>query len=244
MRECSKSIIRRLHDPNFMRSYFLGDGLDIGGKPDPLALYRELFPVMTSVRTWDIENGDAQFMTGVADASFDFVHSSHCLEHMRDPAEALGNWLRILKPGGHLIITVPDEDLYEQGEFPSAFNRDHKWTFTVYKTQSWSDKSVNIIDLFGSLGVDCDIRRIEVIDATYRHTLPRYDQSLTPVAESAIEIVVRKRAANEIANKGRLPLSNQPDEEIRIHLNQYRDDQKTLRANNQSASPFHNKSPL
>jgi hypothetical protein len=27
---------------------------------------------------------------------------------------------------------VPDEDLYEQGVFPSTFNADHKWTFTVY----------------------------------------------------------------------------------------------------------------
>lgn len=244
MRECSKSIIRRLHDPNFIRSYFKGDGLDIGGKPDPLVLYRELFPLMSSVRTWDLEDGDAQYMNGVADSSFDFIHSSHCLEHMRDPAEALGNWLRILKPGGHLIITVPDEDLYEQGQFPSTFNRDHKWTFTIKKTDSWSPNSINVLDLFGALGMECDIRRIELIDTAFRYGLPRYDQTLTPVAESAIEIVVRKRTAEEVANKGRVPSAQQPEEEIRIHLNQYRDDQKTLRANNQSAPPFLNKSPV
>ena len=30
---------------------------------------------------------------------------------MRDPATALANWFRTVKPGGHLIVTVPDEDL-------------------------------------------------------------------------------------------------------------------------------------
>src|SRR5262249_19674846 len=133
MKECSKSIQRRLADPNFAARYFVGDGLDVGGKPDPLNIYRELFVRMGTVRTWDLEDGDAQLLTGVEDDSVDFVHSSHCLEHLRDPREGLANWLRVVRPGGHLIVTVPDEDLYEQGVFPSTFNRDHKWTFTVLK---------------------------------------------------------------------------------------------------------------
>src|SRR3546814_12230808 len=67
-------------------------------------------------------------------------------------SEGLRNWFRILKPGGHLIVTVPDEDLYEQGIFPSAYNPDHKWTFTIWKAASWSPKSRNLIDLVRSLG--------------------------------------------------------------------------------------------
>lgn len=46
MKECSKSIARRLSSPNFMRRYFAGSGLYIGGKPDPLSLYVELFPLI------------------------------------------------------------------------------------------------------------------------------------------------------------------------------------------------------
>ena len=147
MKECSKSIQRRLADSNFMRRYFVGNGLDIGGKPDPLSLYRELFPLMGHVKTWDREDGDAQFLNGLADGSLDFVHSSHCLEHLADPAEGLRNWMRVVREGGHLVITVPDEDLYEQGSFPSTFNLDHKWTFTIFKTRSWSDRSINLLDL-------------------------------------------------------------------------------------------------
>src|SRR3546814_15547357 len=122
MKECSKSIARRLADPNFAGRYFIGKGIDIGGAPDPLFLYEELFPRMEEVRVWDVADGDGQLMEGVADESYDFVHSSHCLEHLRDPEEGLRNWFRILKPGGQLIVTVPDEDLYEQGIFPHAYN--------------------------------------------------------------------------------------------------------------------------
>ncbi len=183
MKECSKSIMRRLYDANFMNRYFVGNGIDIGGAPDPLGLYRELFPKMEDVRVWDLADGDAQIMEGVADESFDFVHSSHCLEHLHDPAEGLGNWFRIIKPGGHLIVTVPDEDLYEQGIFPSTYNADHKWSFTIYKATSWNDKSRNLFDLIAKLGNEADVQKIEQLNASFRYSLPRFDQTLTPIAE-------------------------------------------------------------
>jgi SAM-dependent methyltransferase len=245
MKECSKSIVRRLADSNFTRRYFVGRGVDIGGKPDPLALYTELFPLLEEVRTWDWEDGDAQVMAGVPDASFDFVHSSHCLEHLVDPYAGLASWFRVLRPGGHLIITVPDEDLYEQGEFPSTFNRDHKWTFTVHKTASWSERSVNLLDLLRSLGAAADILRLEVLHASYRFELPRYDQTLSPVGECGIEFVVRKRDTRELADRGRWRRSTeQPGRELRIHLNQHRDDLQTLKRANQSQPPFSNDAPL
>jgi SAM-dependent methyltransferase len=181
MKECSKSIPRRLADVNFSRRYFVGRGVDIGGKPDPLALYRPLFEKVTDIRTWDLEDGDAQLMAGVPDGHFDFVHSSHCLEHLVDPAAGLAQWLRVTHAGGHLVITVPDEDLYEQGVFPSTFNRDHKWTFTIHKRASWSERSLNVIDLVLGLGEQAELVRLEQLSATYRYDLPRYDQTLAPV---------------------------------------------------------------
>lgn len=205
MKECSKSIMRRLSDPNFATRYFIGDGIDIGGAPDPLGIYRELFPRMGSVRTWDLQDGDAQFMEGVEDETYDFVHSSHCLEHLHDPAEGLGNWFRILKPGGHMVLTVPDEDMYEQGIFPSTYNSDHKWSFTVFKTSSWNDKSRNMVDLLTGLGEAADIQKIERLTASFRYDLPRFDQTLTPIGECGIEIILRKRPVEEIQFGGRRP---------------------------------------
>ena len=241
MKECSKSISRRLADSNFTCKYFAGEGLDIGGKPDPLSLYSELFCQVTSIRTWDWEDGDAQFLAGVVDGAFDFVHSSHCLEHLVEPIIGLANWLRVVRPGGHLIVTVPDEDLYEQGIFPSTFNRDHKWTFTAFKTESWSPKSVNVLDLVRGLGSEAELVRMEQLSVTYRYDLPRFDQTLTPVGECGIEFVIRKRPSAEIADRGRWrrPLA-QPERELRLHLNQYRDDMKRMKDANLGAVPFTN----
>lgn len=245
MKECSKSITRRLSDPNFINRYFAGSGLDIGGKPDPLALYQELFCRMGDVRTWDWEDGDAQFLASIADRKFDFVHSSHCLEHLVDPREGLRNWLRVVRPEGYLVVTVPDEDLYEQGVFPSTFNHDHKWTFTILKSRSWSERSLNVVDLIRELGDSAELVRLEQLSSTYRFDLPRYDQTLTPIGECGIEFVVRKRPEAEIAERGRWRRpSSQPGREVRLQLNQYRNDLQTLKRTNETAPPFTDDKPL
>jgi SAM-dependent methyltransferase len=244
MREQTKSLNRRITDSRFLRTYFVGNGIDIGGFPDPLSLYSEFFPLMTSLKVWDLPDGDAQFMSGVADEDFDFTHSSHCLEHLVDPFDGLKNWFRITKPGGHLILTVPEEDLYEQGYWPSTFNSDHKWTFTVHKMKSWSPKSINIIDLLTSLGPQADIRSISVEDNLYRYNLPRYDQTSTPISESAIEFVVRKRTREESKSSGIRSVKLQPPEEIRRYLNQYKDDYQNLKRSNLNSTPFINEADL
>ena len=206
MKECSKSIARRIREPNFINRYFVGDGLDVGGAPDPLALYREFFPRMRGSKIWDREDGDAQKLEGVEDNSQDFLHSSHCLEHLEDPEEGLLNWFRVVKPGGHLIITVPDEDLYEQGQFPSTYNGDHKWTFTILKTKSWSPCSINLIDLAAGLGATAEILKLQKLDDSFRYSLPRFDQTMTPVGECGIELILRKRPDEEAAYGGRKPV--------------------------------------
>ncbi|MFT6581929.1 MAG: SAM-dependent methyltransferase [Alphaproteobacteria bacterium] len=209
--------MRRLNEPNFITRYFLGDGVDIGGAPDPLSMYAELFPMMRSVRVWDLKDGDAQNMAGVKDETYDFVHSSHCLEHIVDPEIGLRNWFRIIKPGGHLIVTVPDEDLYEQGIFPSTNNADHKWTFTIFKTNSWSNVSRNLVELLANLGGQADILKLELLHWTHRYALPRFDQTLTPVGEAGIEFVIRKRPPAEVIDGGRMPLEGQmPDNAFRL----------------------------
>lgn len=245
MKECSKSIQRRLTDSNFVRRYFVGEGLDIGGKPDPLSLYKEFFPLIDKIRTWDWEDGDAQFLKGVADESLGFVHSSHCLEHLVDPMEGLRNWFRVIRENGYLVITVPDEDMYEQGVFPSTFNRDHKWTFTIFKTKSWSNRSINLLDIVRELGNAAEIVKIEQLSACYRFELPRYDQTLTPVAECGIELVLRKRLEAEVAVGGRwVRATGQPEREMRLHLNQYKDDIQTLKKSNNGHQPFKNDTAL
>ncbi len=204
MKETSKAVARRLRHPDFVTRYLVGQGLDIGGGGDPIGLYAELFPGLKGARIWELTDGDPQFLTGVADNSLDFVHAALMLQRMADPREALRHWFRVLRPGGHMVLTVPDEDMYEQGHWPSRFNHDNRWTFSVFKTKSWSPVSLNLIEVVQVLGVQADIRRLEVLDSGYRHGLPRFDQTLTPVAECAIELVIRKRPQAETVAGGRI----------------------------------------
>ncbi len=200
MHESSKSIFHKIKDSRYATRYLIGDGIDIGAGPDCIAQYHEFFPLMRSCRAWDKPDGDAELMASIADNTFDFVHSSHCLEHMRNVENALSNWLRILKPGGHLICIIPDEDLYEQGVFPSKFNYDHKHTFTIYKQSSPIKVSINLIELLSQLSIPVQIKKIELLDATYRYELARQlrankqitDQTQTPIGECAIEFILQK----------------------------------------------------
>lgn len=73
-------------------------------------------------------------MPAVPDGSMDAVWSSHNLEHLapHEVPRALGEFLRVLRPGGHLLLTVPDiqavarlvaedrvdEPLYQSGAGP------------------------------------------------------------------------------------------------------------------------------
>ncbi len=201
----AKALVRRMADMRYATRFFVGSGIDIGAGSDPLSLYAEQFPLMTALRVWDMPDGDAQKLASIPDESLDFAHSSHCLEHMVDPMAALQRWFAVVKPGGHLVLLIPDEDLYEQGIWPSNKNTDHKWTFALYKKRSWSAKSINVLAMLTQLPASAETVKLEKLDASYRYRLPPLDQTLTPIGECGIEIVLRKRLPAEIEAGGRLP---------------------------------------
>jgi SAM-dependent methyltransferase len=193
MKETSKAISRRLGDPLFMRAV-KGVGIDIGAGKDPLNANGE-FGVDCRVIPFDIENGEAQtinqyFPTGY----FDFLYSSHCLEHLKDIKEAFNSWIGVIKPGGYGIIVVPDEDLYEQGFWHSKWaGVGHRHTFTIKKDISWSPVSINVLDFF-SVGYCSEIQTLSVrlIDNGYDYSVFDFDQTAGK-AEAAIELIFRKK---------------------------------------------------
>jgi SAM-dependent methyltransferase len=189
--ETGKAIARRSHDARFVARYYLGFGIDIGSGNDSLAHYGGLFPGCHAITSWDKAQGDAMLMEGVPDNAYDFVNSSHCLEHLTNPYIAINNWIRITKPGGHLIIVVPDADLYERGKWPSEANPDHKFRFTTTAHGS-RDGMVSVLDMLADR-VDVRVLKIELLDLCYFYEIaPCPDQSAIPCTEPAIEIVMRK----------------------------------------------------
>ncbi len=88
-----------------------GNGLDVGcgaGKirPEAIGVDRRPFPHVQ----W---TGDAAGALPFIDGCQDYVYSSHFLEHVAGPLAVLNEWLRVLKPGGHLVLYLPHKDLYK-----------------------------------------------------------------------------------------------------------------------------------
>ncbi len=51
---------------------------------------------------------EATDLHGIGDHRYDFVLSSHNLEHISNPVKALKEWIRVVKAGGVIIVLLPD----------------------------------------------------------------------------------------------------------------------------------------
>lgn len=193
MNEQSKAAKRRFNDGNFHSKYFRGVGIDIGAGNDTLGNNIHAFPGIRRVKAWDMPDGDAQHLETITNNQYDFAHSSHSLEHMVDWKIALDNWIRVVKPGGYIVITVPEESMYEKNVWPSQFNSDHKWSFTM-RNDSSMPKSVNVLDLAKYVNDRATVEKIELINQFYYNEGidPAVDQTLLPNTECCIEIILRK----------------------------------------------------
>ena len=96
--------------------YCTGDGIDIGFGGDPItpaAVRIDLPNQYGAVGDHPVQlRGDAADLRWFRDGTLDFVFSSHVLEDFHDTEAVLREWLRVLKPGGRLIIFCPDENRF------------------------------------------------------------------------------------------------------------------------------------
>lgn len=116
--------------------YCRGVGLDIGAGAYP---FRDALPIRDLVnyqyangkqakRLQPLKNApNAYDLSIFHDGVFDYIFSSHCLEHLDRPWDALTEWLKKLKSGGILFLYLPhpDMELWRAGG-PWVGNA-HKW---------------------------------------------------------------------------------------------------------------------
>jgi ubiquinone/menaquinone biosynthesis C-methylase UbiE len=77
------------------------DSMDTVYKKSEMELCGEMLPVDI------VAPGDS---VPVRDESYDFVVSSHVLEHFTNPIKAVVEWFRIIRPGGVIFMIVPDKE--------------------------------------------------------------------------------------------------------------------------------------
>lgn len=170
----------RREKEGFFTAYCQGRGLDIGYGGDLL---------VPNCQGWDMEHGDAQLLQGLKNESYDFVYSSHTLEHMVDPVVALRNWWRVLKPSGYLLLYIPHRDLYEKREcLPSRWNLDHKHFFLLGRDALPDTK--DIMRLIAESFTDYQV--IYAKECSDGHTITVPD--LHSDGEYSIEVVLKKSA--------------------------------------------------
>ena len=176
--ETTKAHSRRVKE-GFFKNYCEGVGLDIGFGSDLIT---------KDAKGYDFEHGDAQYLKGVKDSSYDFVYASHTIEHLPDPAEGIKNWFRVVKPGGYMILYLPHRDLYEKKKtLPSRFNHDHRHFFLIVRDEL--PDTIGIVPLIERTLNDFEI--IYAKECSEGHTIT--DPDIHSDGEFSIEVVIRKK---------------------------------------------------
>jgi SAM-dependent methyltransferase len=68
----------------------------------------DLYPEIFRLQGVDIHHGNLDAELPFSDRSFDYITCLEGLEHIENPQQAMREFARVLKPGGHLIVSVPN----------------------------------------------------------------------------------------------------------------------------------------
>jgi ubiquinone/menaquinone biosynthesis C-methylase UbiE len=194
MAETSKAHQRRLK-AGWFKKYIKGDIIDIGvGRIDT---HDGADIVHPDAVAHDKDICDAHEMIVYPDNSFDCVHASHIIEHLNDPVTAVINWFRILKPGGHLIISAPHRDLYERRKtLPSNWNLDHKFFILPNECEPPHTFSLSGIIHQALKGLPYSIVYFDVANTTTNTDKP--DEHAN--GEFSIEAIIKKNETSNYTN--------------------------------------------
>ncbi len=156
--------INQTGEDKLLRVFKNKSGIEIGG---PSPIFSAELPIYTVIKSLDgcnfssntvwegsIEKGfnynyyqnkkgyqyisEASDLNEVSSGKYDFLLASHCLEHCANPLKTVKEWLRVIKPGGYILLILPDKH----------YTFDHKRPVTTFKHLSDDfDKDIDESDL-------------------------------------------------------------------------------------------------
>lgn len=143
-------------------SYCVGNGIDIGSGGDPVVSsaiqvdlvesafenYGHVFSATVPIQ-WRGDGRNLPFK----DEVLDYVYSSHLLEDFLDWTPLLTEWIRVLKPGGNLVIIVPDKFMFNE------CIRLHGGGNASHKHESYEGELTSVIQNYGKFQVVYDKRQ-------------------------------------------------------------------------------------
>lgn len=203
MMEAMKAQRRRLAEDGAMNTpvfdrwwhnIFSGHGADIGSGDDPFDISPWLHCQSCTHFNLPDGGGDSvnKFLGRIP--LFDFLVSSQVLEHALDPVVMLKSWIALLKPGGHIVATVPDYSLYEHARFPSQYNAGHKstWSLDAFHLPPKGSVHCKLPEWLNQF--QAEILLCRLVDTNYNYHLVDIDQTLRAEdnVEAFIEFVLRK----------------------------------------------------
>ena len=131
----------------FASMFCVGDGLDIGGTRECSFLGAKAINTIFN---------DGFHATNLPPGKYDYIFSSHCLEHIENYLETLLYWREHLREGGVLFLYLPHPDIVYW--WPSNCKK-HEWIFSpgqivlALKVLGFKDIICSERDLFWSFAV-------------------------------------------------------------------------------------------
>jgi ubiquinone/menaquinone biosynthesis C-methylase UbiE len=130
----------------FVTEGLIGKGLRVIAVDQSASMLEQMRSKFSTSNSVEYRLGRAESLP-VGDDTVDYVFANMYLHHVESPANAIGEMVRILKPGGRLVITDLDEHSFE---FLRTEQRDCWLGFKREDVQGWLSQAG-----LGMVATDC-----------------------------------------------------------------------------------------
>lgn len=197
--------------------YLRGEGIEIGAfhkaqrvREDVKVTYVDYAPLDVLMATYVTDAGfvqppdvvdDAEHLREFADGSLDFVIANHVVEHLQDPIQALSNFVRVLKAGGIIFLTLPDAresfDGRRERTTIEHLRRDHEEGPEVSRREHYREWAHIIEGMLDESDIERRMAEYEAQDARHHFHVWELDSFLAMLFELDLPVTIEAAQATD-----------------------------------------------